>query len=134
MIRERDWILRVAKQLAELIARAMRLGQERREGEGQAILQGACGELFGVEYRILSMVDGASAVDLLGEPSRGLAFAQLLEAMAKLEHEPLRREARLRHALEVVQAVRAKAPASTEASSLEARLLEAVEALEKHAS
>jgi hypothetical protein len=126
MISERDWILRMAKQLADFLARALKLGQQRRGEEAQSLLQGACTELFGVEYRILSMVDARSAVELLGDPARGLAFAQLIEAMAGLEVDPLRREARLRHALELVHEVRARASGSAEAAAAEARLHEAL--------
>lgn len=67
-----------------------------------------------------------SVVKLLGDPGRGLAFAQLLEAMGEVQADAARREARLRHALEVVEAVRARSPRHAEAAALEARLRRAL--------
>ena len=122
MFTERDWILRVAKELAAFIARALKLGEAQKNDEALELLQGACTGLFGMEFRILSMVDAKSAVDLLGEPARGLAFAELLEAMAKVEIDPLRREARLRHALSIVDEVRARAPKHADAAAQGERL------------
>lgn len=122
MFSERDWILRMAKQLAFFIARALKLGQERKHEEAIESLQGACVELFGIEFRVLAMVDARSAVELLGEPARALAFAELLEALGAVEADAARREGHLWHALEIVDQVRARSPQHPEAADLEARL------------
>jgi hypothetical protein len=108
MLSQRDWVMRAVKQLADFIARALKLAREDKHEQAIELLQGACVELFGVEYRVLSMVDARSALDLLGSAPRAQAFIDLVEAMAQAEVEPLRREARQQHADELRSALVAR--------------------------
>ncbi|MEW5741454.1 MAG: hypothetical protein AB1938_21210 [Myxococcota bacterium] len=108
MLTERDWVMRLVKQLADFIARALKLASEQRREEALEVLRQTCSTQLGMEYEVLSMLDAAAAVDLLGEPSRALAFVQLVDAMAEVEqrcNEPLRAEARRRHADELCAAI-----------------------------
>lgn len=73
--------MRLTKQLAEAIARALKLRSEGREEESKQSLTDVCAQVLGVEHRVLNMLDAASAVALLGEKSRVEAYAQLLDAM-----------------------------------------------------
>jgi hypothetical protein len=122
MLTDRDWLMRAVKQLADAIARALKLTREDKHQQAIELLQGACTELFGIEYRVLSMVDAASAVELLGDPGRGVAFARLLEAMAQAEPEPTRREARLAHLKEVAAVLAGRFPKHAEVAALVAGL------------
>jgi hypothetical protein len=97
MLTERDWVMRTVKQLAEFIARALKLAREEKRDQAIALLQGACVDLFGIEYRVLSMVDAKSAIELLGSPARVKAFIELVETMAEAENDALRKEARREH-------------------------------------
>src|SRR4051812_18237910 len=81
---ERDFIERMIRQLAEALARA--LGLRRREQYDEAVqeLHGAYPGLFGLEAGPLLMLDSTSAAELLGDPWRIRAFAQLLDEEAQL--------------------------------------------------
>lgn len=95
MLTERDWMMRVVAEMARLIARALKLGEDSKPDDARASLEDGCRELLGMEYRVLAMLDAASAVELLGSAARTLAFAQLLDALARLEPEPARRAMQL---------------------------------------
>lgn len=125
MLNERDWVMRVVKQLAELIARALKLGDEKKRDEAIEVLQSACGSVLGMEYRVLAMLDAHAAVDLLGTAERAMAFAQLLEAMGDVElssAEALRAQVRFQHALELVREVCRRWPQDAGAKAALARL------------
>ena len=127
MFRERDWILRVVKEVAELIARALKLVDENKGEQAIEVLQAACASALGIEYRTLSFLDSRSAVDLLNEGPKVVGFAQLLEAMGEVElksGDPLKAEVRFRHALEIVGALLAKKPGHAGATEVAARLEE----------
>ena len=116
MFRERDWILRVTKEIAEFIARALKLIAADKRVEAIEVLEGACAGALGIEYSTLAFIDARSAVDLLGEPLRVLAFARLLEAMGEVEHrggDPIRAEVRWRHALELLAVLLERKPDHT---------------------
>lgn len=113
MLTERDWVMRVVQQLAQFIARALRLADESKREEAIELLREGCAGQLGMEYEVLAMLDAAAAVDLLGEPTRAMAFAQLVDAMADVEarcREPLRAEARRRHADDLAEAIAKRWP------------------------
>jgi hypothetical protein len=108
MLTERDWVMRLVQQLAQFIARALGLADTQQREEALAVLREGCAAQLGMEYDVLSMLDAAAAVDLLGDPSRALAFAQVVDTMAEVEtrcHEPARAEVRRRHADELLAAL-----------------------------
>jgi hypothetical protein len=103
---ERDYVMRLVKQVAELIARALKLASAAKPEEALATLRAACGQALGMEYEVLSMLDARSAIELLGQPERALAFIQLLEAMGDVDArsgESLRALTRYQHALELAE-------------------------------
>ena len=123
---ERDFILRVIKQLVDAIARALGLAKEGKQQEAQALLEEACGALLGMDYRTLALVDGASAASLLGDPSRVFAFARLVVGMADVAQaagDALTERQHCVHALELVREVLSRRPAHAEALALQAELL-----------
>jgi hypothetical protein len=120
MLTDRDWVMRAVKQLADVIARALKLTREDKHRPAIELLQGACVELFGIEYRVLSMVDAATAVELLGDAPRGLAFASLVRAMWQTEPDPLRKEARRAQLDELAGALARRFPANAEVAALAA--------------
>ena len=107
MLGERDYVMRLVKQLAEFIARALKLANAAKPEEALATLRAACGQALGMEYEVLSMLDAKSAVELLGDRSRVAAFIQLVEAMGDVDlpaNEPMRARTRYQHALELAEA------------------------------
>lgn len=113
MLSERDWVMRVVQQLAQFIARALKLADASKRDEAIEVLREGCAGQLGMEYEVLAMLDAEAAVDLLAEPQRAVAFAQVVEAMAEVEarcHEPLRAEARRRHADELAEVIARRWP------------------------
>ena len=121
MLSRRDWVMRQVKQLADFIARALKLAGEQRRPEAVAVLRSASLDLLGIELAALEWVDAAGAVDLLGAPERCLTFARLLEALAEVEGPQAGRPRRA-HALEVVDELRRRSPDHAEAGALQLRL------------
>ncbi|MDP1826849.1 MAG: hypothetical protein Q8L48_26490 [Archangium sp.] len=123
MLGERDYVMRLVKQLAEFIARALIQASSQKSDEALATLRAACGQSLGMEYEVLSMLDAKSAVELLGEPARVLAFIQLVEAMGDVDSrtgESLRASTRYQHALELAAAL--GTPANEVATRLRTKL------------
>ncbi len=70
---ERDFIMRLVKQLAELLARAMKLKAAKRDDEAIEVIEvieSGCLSLLGIDWKTLAWVDSASAAQLLKEPAR----------------------------------------------------------------
>jgi ABC-type nitrate/sulfonate/bicarbonate transport system substrate-binding protein len=80
MLSRSDYVMRLVKELAEVLARALKLRAENPEQAKQVLID-ACGELLGVEHRVLNMLDAQSAASLLGENVRIAVYAQLVDAM-----------------------------------------------------
>ncbi len=85
MFSRSDYVMRLVKQLAEVIASSLKLRVEGEREKSRQVLVDACGELFGIEHHVLEMLDAPSAVELLGERSRVEAYARLLDAMGHFE-------------------------------------------------
>jgi hypothetical protein len=101
---ERDFVMRIVKQLAELLARALKLKREQRYDEAAQTLEGGCADLLGLDFAALALVDSASCAQLLGEPLRIRTFAALLEELAevhRLDGDEAKARARSRHAFEM---------------------------------
>ena len=125
MFGERDYVMRLVKQLAAFIARALALSSSAKPEEALATLREACSSALGMEYQVLSMLDAKSAVELLGEPARVLAFIRLVEAMGDVDArwvEPVRALTRYQHALELTEALLARRADLAEATELATRL------------
>lgn len=93
MFSEHDVIKQLVELLAEAIRRALRLAKSARKDEAIALLQSATGELLGVEFTVLEMLDAPTAVKTLGSAARVDAYVQLLTALAQLDGEPWRTRA-----------------------------------------
>lgn len=114
MLTERDWVMRLVQQLAQFIARALKLADASKRDEAIELLREGCAGQLGMEYDVLAMLDAPAAVDLLGDAQRARAFADLLDAMAEVERrggDALRAEVRQRHADEVRAAIARRWPA-----------------------
>lgn len=130
MLHEKDWVLRVIKQLVELIARALKLAGEQKKDEALATLESACGTALGMDWPALALVDSASAAELLREPVRIIGFAQLLEAMGEVHErcgEPAKARSRFQHALELTCEALRRRPEAAEAKALRERLVPKVD-------
>lgn len=114
MLTERDWVMRLVQQVAQFIARALKLADASKRDEAIELLREGCAGQLGMEYDVLAMLDAPAAVDLLGDAQRARAFADLLDAMAEVERrcgDALRAEVRQRHADEVRAAIARRWPA-----------------------
>ena len=90
-----DYVMRLVKQLAEVIARLLKLRAEGDEEKVNQVLGDACVALFGVEHRVLHMLDANSAASLLGDKAKVDAYAKLLDAAGDTARaEALRRASR----------------------------------------
>ena len=101
---ERDYVMRLVKQLAELFARVMNLKAAKKNEEAAEVLEAGCLILFGIDWRTLAWADSASAAQLLKEPGRIRAFAALLEQRAELHEasdEPAEARSKWQHAFEM---------------------------------
>ena len=101
---ERDYVMRIVKQLVELLARALKLKTQKRYDEAAQTVEGGCGELLGVEFDTLALVDSASAAQLLGTFVRIRTFARLLEELSgihRLDDDESHARTRARHAMEM---------------------------------
>lgn len=121
MLVERDFVMRLIKQLVELIARVLNLAKAKKADEAQAVLEAGCLSLLGMDFHTLALVDSASAADLLQQPYRVVAFARLLGAQAEIERargaEDLA-HSHDQHALELVLEALRRSPSHAEALSL----------------
>lgn len=111
---DRDWIVRLTKEIARVLAAALRLNQQKQHDAAVQELEGACGPLLGIDFRTLAYVDAASAASLLGDAARIEAFASLLEALAQTHAasgDLARAASRRQHTLELSLEVLARAPA-----------------------
>ena len=81
---ERDYILRLVRELAEVLARAMKLKAAKKDDEAAEAIESGCATLFGIDWKALAWSDSASAAQLLKEPVRIRAYATLLEHRAQL--------------------------------------------------
>ena len=95
MLSRSDYVMRLVKQLAEVVARLLKLRAEGDEEKVKQVLADACVELFGVEHRVLHMLDAHSAASLLGDKAKVDAYAKLLDAAGDTARaEALRRASR----------------------------------------
>ena len=115
---ERDYVMRVVKQLGELLIRVFRLKSEKRFDEAAQAIEGGCLELLGLEFDVLALVDSASCAGLLNEPLRIRTFARLLEELADVhlaDGDEERSRSRSRHAYELYCEVLERKPDDAEA-------------------
>jgi hypothetical protein len=110
---ERDYILRMVQQVAQVIARAMGLITERKLDDADAELASGYGTL-GLDRELVGVLDAASLARLLGDEDRIAAAVRLIahDARLRLAQGDLRRAARLlRAARGLMQQLRGPQPA-----------------------
>lgn len=122
--------MRAVKQLAELIARALKLAGEKKKDEAVATLEAACGTALGMDFASLAFVDSRSAAALLREPVKVRGFALLLEALGQVHEaggDEVKARSSYKHALELACEALALRDGDDEARALVARLAPKVE-------
>lgn len=82
MIRE-DYLMRLIRQLAEVLARAAGFNTRRKYDEAVDELQRAWDELLETPRNLLEVVDDATLAELLREPAKMRIAAQLLAEEAR---------------------------------------------------
>lgn len=73
-----DFLLRVIRQMMEVIARAVGLKREGLFDQALLELDAASGDLLGPLATAVPLVDPATAAQMIGHPERILAYARLL--------------------------------------------------------
>ena len=122
---ERDYILRLVKQLGALLAAILKLKKEEQFDAALEQLQGAFPSLFGIDYRTLVGFDSKSAAQLLVDSTRIKILAQLLEEEADIQRRRGDVElsaAKQLHALELYIEAAQRSSADPEVSASIARL------------
>jgi tetratricopeptide (TPR) repeat protein len=122
MIRQ-DWLMRLIEQLGEFVRRIAGLSEQGRYEEALHEADRAWSDLLGVPREVVDRVDGPTLAQLLREPAKQRAAAELLvtEARAfKGKGDPLHAALCYRRALELYLEARAQDPqASDDAAILE---------------
>jgi len=83
-IRTEDFFLRQIEMIGEMISHALRLKVESRFTEGLHLLHSGLHQLFGSQTEVLEMVDAATAAQLIGDPIKIRAYADILKTRAAL--------------------------------------------------
>src|SRR5262245_25650035 len=110
--------MRIVQQLAELLARLLKLKAAGKHEEVVEAIEAGCLSLLGLDFGALALVDSASAAQLLSEPMRIRTFARLLEELAdvhRLQGNEAKARARTRHALEMYLEALSRRPDDAEA-------------------
>jgi len=79
---EQDYILRLARQLAEVVARILGLGRTGQLADALAVAERAYGDLLGLPAGLIDRIDAATLLGLLRSPDEAHALIDLLEAEA----------------------------------------------------
>jgi hypothetical protein len=101
---ERDYVMKMVKQLAKLLAALLKLKSEQKYDEAVQSLEGACQDLLGLDFGALALVDSQSGASLLREVAHIRTFARLLEELSLVhadKGEEAKARARARHAFEM---------------------------------
>ncbi len=85
MFSDHDVLRQLVEFLAEVIRRALKLKREGKTDEAAQLVRQSTERLFGMEFRVLAMLDAPSAVSLLGTKERARAFLSLIEALVEIE-------------------------------------------------
>jgi hypothetical protein len=80
----KDYIKQLIEQIADALARMLKLKVEGKHGEALAEVRSVCQEALGLEYEVLVGVDAASAASLLGDPLKVRKLAELVRAEAEV--------------------------------------------------
>jgi hypothetical protein len=81
---DKDYIVRVIKQIADLFARIVKLIEKREYDVAIRVVQDACPKLLGFDYGPLTFADADAAARLLVDRDRVKIFAQLVAKEAEL--------------------------------------------------
>lgn len=81
---KKDFVERMIQQIADAIARLLKLKVDGNHGEALAVVRSVCQEAFGLEYEMLVGVDATSAASLLGTPLKVRKLAELVRAEAEV--------------------------------------------------
>jgi len=124
MFEERDYVMRAVKQLADFIARVLKLAlTDPRAARDE--LEVACRDALHIELATLSLVDARTAAGLLVRADKVVYFATVIEALGELdllEGAAHRARSHFLHALELAHEAASLDSKSSDATALIARL------------
>jgi hypothetical protein len=126
---ERDYVMRLVKQIVDFIARALNLAKQGKDKEAIELLESGCLSALGIPWSALALVDSKSAAGVLGDAPRIAAFARILEERANIEALQGKAELSVRrreHVLEMYTEALARSPANAEAVEGAARVKSAM--------
>jgi hypothetical protein len=82
-----DFLLRIIRQVMDVIARAVGLRREGRLDEAERELESAMAELLGPLAAVAPRVDPATAAQMVAHPERILALARLTAELAEVQRD-----------------------------------------------
>ena len=128
---ERDYIMRLVQQLAAVVARLLRLKEQKEYEQALREVENAYGELLGLSPAIVPMFDVATLAPLLGHSEKMKAIATLFCEQAELyglKQEPEQAERFYHCALEMfLEALLARQEEDTDCRNNIRKLLDLVE-------
>ncbi|WP_242395220.1 hypothetical protein [Anaeromyxobacter oryzisoli] len=84
---QRDWILRLAEQLSQAIARVAALRRQGRADEAVKEIANAAAGLAGIDLAMAASVDAAMLAGFVKEPPRTAALARLMLERAEVARD-----------------------------------------------
>jgi hypothetical protein len=81
---DKDYVVRLVKQFADLFARIVKLIERKEYEQALRALQAACPAMVGFDYAPLAFADAASAARILTSRDKVKAFAQLVTKEAEI--------------------------------------------------
>ena len=128
---ERDYLMRMMQQLANVLARIMRAREQEKYDEAQDAIDGAYGELFGLNATLLDVMSAESLAQLLGDREKTKSLARLFKEEAELrelQDDPTQATIKYKKSLELyLEAGSAQTKIDLESESIMKHLLDKID-------
>jgi len=101
---ERDYLMRLFQQLANVLARIMRAREQEKYDDAQDAIDEAYGELFGLNETLVGVMSAESLAQLLGDGEKTKALARLLKEegeLCELQDDPTQAALKYKKSLEL---------------------------------
>jgi len=128
---ERDYLMRLFQQLANVLARIIRAREQGKYDEALVAIDEAYGELFGLNETLVSVMSAESLAQLLGDSEKIKALARLFKEegeLCELQDDPTRAAIKYKKSLELyLEAVGSQTKIDLESESMIKSLLDKID-------
>ena len=128
---ERDYLMRLFQQLTNVLARILRAREQEKYDEAQEAIDGAYGELFGLNATLVDVMSAESLAQLLGDREKIKALARLFKEegeLCELQDDPTQAVIKYKKSLELyLEAVSSKTKIDLESESMIKSLLDKID-------